>query len=80
MIDCSRIPLKDKGCHLIAGFVITLIVGFLTSVEYGILAGAIAGVGKEVYDYYDYGTFDNRDLFFTVVGTIIGGLILILMA
>lgn len=80
MIDCSRIPLKDKGCHLIAGFVITLIVGFLTSVEYGILAGAITGVGKEVYDYYDYGTFDNRDLFFTVVGTIIGGLILILVA
>jgi len=32
----------------------------------------MAGLGKEVYDYYDYGDFDQRDFLFTVAGSITG--------
>lgn len=84
MIDCSSIPYKDKGCHFIAGFVITFIVGLIAyyvGVDYpqghGVLAGVLAGVGKEVYDLYS--KFDFYDIISTWAGTFVGGAIVILL-
>ena len=85
-IDCTKIPLQDKGCHFIAGFIITLIVGFIAYFlgaeypqAYGITLGVIAGIGKELYDKYDYGDFDFFDAMVTGVGAFFGGLIVTLV-
>ena len=32
----------------------------------------IVGVGKEVYDFFDYGLFDNKDLLADCVGAVTG--------
>lgn len=86
MFDCSRIPLKDKGCHLIAGFVITLIVGLMFSVLYGVIAGAVAGLAKELYDEWKKRRgehpvgFDWFDLFATLLGTWVGGAVVVLVS
>ena len=86
MIDCSNIPYKDKGCHFIAGFVITLIIGLIAyyiGVDYpqghGVLAGVLAGVCKEAWDLYSYGKFDFYDIIATWAGTFFGGAIVILI-
>ena len=69
----------DKKLHLVAGLVISLVVGLIFSVGYGVLCGSLSGVAKEIKDYIAYGLFDKRDLFFTVVGSIVGGLIIVLV-
>lgn len=86
MIDCSNIPLKDKGCHFIAGFVITLVVGciaYFLGLDYpqghGVLAGVLAGVSKEAYDMYSYGKFDFYDIMATWIGVFIGGAIVVIL-
>lgn len=68
---------KDKQYHLIAGFLITLIFGLILDIRAGVFIGVLAGVVKETLDYFDYGVFDKRDAFFTAVGSIIAGLILV---
>lgn len=86
MIDCSKIPLQDKGCHFIAGFVITLTVGFIAYYAgaeypqgYGVLAGFIAGVAKEAKDQIDYRGADFFDFFATIAGTFFGGLVVTIL-
>ena len=65
-----KIP-YDKKLHLICGCIIALLVGLYNPI-YGLLAGMIAGVAKEVYDYYDYNLFDKYDMFYTWAGAVIG--------
>lgn len=62
---------KDKLYHFIAGFLISLIGGYFNQLC-GLFLGIFAGVAKEVYDYYDYGLFDKKDMLFTWLGAIIG--------
>ena len=76
---------RDKILHVIAGFVITLFVGFIAYYlcyeypqGYGILAGVLAGVGKEAFDEYRYGGADFFDLFATIVGVFFGGALVVL--
>ncbi len=85
MIDCNKIPYNDKGCHLIAGFTITLIIGFIAyylgfnnHVVYGLVAGSLAGAAKEAYDEYTYDGADFFDFFATIVGVFFGGAIVVL--
>ena len=87
MIDCSNIPYNDKGCHFIVGFVITLIVGLIAyyvGVDYpqgyGVLAGVVAGVGKEAVDLYRYDKFDYLDMFVTFIGSFFGGLLVVIVS
>ena len=61
----------DKLYHFIAGFLISLIGGYFNPLC-GLFLGIFAGVAKEVYDYYDYGLFDKKDMLFTWLGAIIG--------
>ena len=62
---------KDKLYHFIAGLILSLIGGYFNPL-YGLILGIFAGVAKEVYDYYDYGLFDKKDMLFTWLGAIIG--------
>ena len=62
----------DKKLHFLAGMVIAIIFTLLADDVTGFVAGVMAGLGKEVYDYYDYGSYDYRDSIFTVAGTIFG--------
>ena len=62
---------KDKLYHFIAGLILSLIGGYFNPL-YGLILGIQAGIGKEVYDYYDYGLFDKKDMLFTWLGAIIG--------
>lgn len=63
----------DKKLHFLCGLLISLLVG-LYNPAYGLLAGVVAGVAKEVevYDYFDYGLFDTKDMLFTWAGALIG--------
>lgn len=54
---------KDKVYHLIAGFIIQLLLGFIWVV--------IAAIGKEWYDEYKYGGWDWMDILFTMFGGLI---------
>ena len=62
----------DKKLHFLAGFIISVVFTLLAYDVVGLTAGVMAGLGKEVYDYYDYGDFDQRDFLFTVAGSIAG--------
>lgn len=61
----------DKKLHFLCGLLISLLIG-LYNPTYGLLAGMMAGVAKEVYDYYDYGVFDEDDMLATGVGAVVG--------
>ena len=69
---------QDKKLHLLAGIVIAIIFGWQNPLI-GLGAGFLAGVGKELYDEYDYGGFDKYDMFATWAGAVLGaGLVYIL--
>ena len=62
----------DKIYHLVSGFAISLIFGFINPVL-GLILAIIAGVGKEVYDkYIKKSAIDPLDVIATVVGGILG--------
>lgn len=67
----------DKKLHLLAGLAIAIIFGWHNPLI-GLSAGIIAGIAKEVYDYFDYGLFDKKDMLFTWLGAIIGALVIVL--
>lgn len=61
----------DKKLHILCGCIIALLIGLYNPV-YGLSAGVVAGIAKEVYDYLDYGLFDTKDMLFTWAGAVIG--------
>lgn len=65
-----KIP-YDKKLHFLFGCIIALLIGLYNPIC-GLSASVVAGVTKEVYDYYDYGLFDTKDMLFTWVGAAIG--------
>lgn len=69
---------EDKKLHLLAGLGIAIIFGWHNPLI-GLATGFLAGIGKELYDEYDYGGFDKYDMFATWAGTVLGaGLVYIL--
>ena len=59
---------KDKQYHLVAGFLIALLTGWVNPFA-GLTLVVLAGVGKEVYDMYvPNHTVDVWDAIYTVVG------------
>ena len=69
----------DKKLHLASGLAIAFVFG-IANPWIGLGCGMAAGVAKEIYDYFDYGLFDKKDMLFTWLGATIGaGLIYILL-
>ena len=77
----------DKKLHFIAGLCISVAAMLLYFYYYGTVnvllgvgGGMVAGVAKEIYDYFDYGLFDELDMLITWLGATVGaGLIYILL-
>ena len=62
----------DKIYHFIAGFIISLIFGFINPVL-GLALAIIAGVGKEIYDKkIKKSVIDPLDVIATVLGGVLG--------
>ena len=70
----------DKIYHFIAGFIISLIFGFINPVL-GLGMAVLAGLLKDVIwdKFLKKGTFEVLDIFFTGVGGVIGMTIAILI-
>ena len=71
---------KDKKLHFLAGVIVCFVVALIfKNPMYGLIASVIAGIGKEIYDYYDYGKFDFADALATWVGGIAGYIVGVLV-
>lgn len=66
----------DKKLHFTAGLIIAIACGFMFNAYYALLAAFCAGIAKEIYDLYDYGKFDWRDMVVTWLGGFVGFIIL----
>ena len=66
-----KIP-EDKKLHFEAGLGLSIILGLLFTPLFGLQIGIAAGIGKELYDWYDYGTFDTLDMIATWIGASVG--------
>ena len=68
----------DKKLHFVVCFAIAFalypIIGWL-----GIGTSLATGIGKELYDYYDYGKFSWSDILADVAGIIVAILTIILI-
>lgn len=63
---------KDKKLHILAGFLISLIIGYLFTPLIGLQLSVLAGICKEIRDYFDYGGFDIVDMLATWCGGALG--------
>jgi len=64
---------RDKQLHILAGLVVFVVVGFLSSPITGLIAGILAGLVKEMFDrYIQDENFDIKDLLATVAGAVLG--------
>ena len=74
------IPLEpDKKAPLVMGFLISLVFGLIFTNTIGLIAGAVAAVGKEIRDEISYGGFDLKDLYVTISGSLIAFVIVTLL-
>lgn len=62
----------DKVLHIAVGFLVGIGLSFLFANYIALIVGATLAVGKEFYDYKDYGKFDFFDMFVTLLGTVVG--------
>ncbi len=58
--------------HFLAGLLIAISAGFFFGPEWGPAAAALAGLAKEIYDYFDYGEADILDAVATLAGGFAG--------
>ena len=71
---------QDKIMHFIAGIIVCFVVALIfKNPMYGLIGAVIAGIGKEVWDYYDYGKPDFMDCLATWVGGIAGYIVSVLV-
>lgn len=72
--------MNDKAYHMLAGVAISLLFGWLTrDVLIGFTSALLAGIAKEIYDYYGNGTSEMNDIIATAQGGAIGLIILTVM-
>ena len=58
----------DKLSHFFAGAAIAATVALYLDPLYGLVAGILAGLAKELYDRAGYGTPDFKDFIATALG------------
>lgn len=68
--------MSDKQLHFAISFVITLAISVLTNVYIGVAVAIVAGVGKEMCDYYGNGTPEVGDLIADAGGIVLAVLLL----
>ncbi len=66
----------DKRLHFLAGLLISLAAGALFAPAWGLTAAAVAGLLKEVRDYFSYGGPDPWDVIATVAGGLAGYIVM----
>ena len=72
--------MNDKAYHMVAGFIISMLFGWLAhDALAGFTVALVAGVVKEVYDYFGHGTSELNDIIATAQGGAIGLIILIMI-
>lgn len=69
---------KDKILHFIVCFCICLILFPLIG-WWSIGTAIITGIGKEVYDYKDYGNFSWEDIVADVLGVVCGIVVIMIV-
>lgn len=62
----------DKQAHFWAGLAICLAVSLFAGPVTGVIVASVAGVIKEVLDYFGRGTPDVLDAVATILGAVIG--------
>ena len=69
---------KDKELHVLCGFAICVFVGLIFNSNIGLLVSCLAGIGKEVYDYFHpkQHSVELADFIATMFGGVVGFLIL----
>ena len=69
----NKLPIikQDKANHFIYGFAIFIICNLFLNDWHSLSIVFIFGLGKEIYDEFDYGGFDIFDLFWTILPGII---------
>lgn len=71
---------KDKTLHFNAGLAIAIVFGVFFGAVVGLLLAVVAGIGKEVYDYYtEKGTPEIADVMYTWFGGAVGFIITLLL-
>lgn len=63
---------QDKVLHWIAGFITGVVVTLVFGGAIGFLAGFGVALGKELYDKFYNGVVDYFDMFFTLMASVIG--------
>ena len=72
--------MNDKMKHLLAGIAISLLFGWLAhDVLAGFTSALLAGVAKELYDYYGNGTSELNDIIATAQGGVVGLVVLVVI-
>jgi len=80
MVNCEKVPYKDKGCHAIVGFLIGAVSAFFYQGILVIVPMLLAGLGKEMYDEFIKKTsFDFMDFLATTIGGVVGILLVLTM-
>lgn len=64
-----KLPLipQDKANHAIYGFVIFMISNIFLNEYYSLGIVCLFAIGKEIYDQYDYGGFDYKDVLASII-------------
>ena len=68
---------RDKLLHFIAGAIASIVVYVVTfNVTTAVAFSALLGIGKEVYDSRGHGTVEVLDAVATVVGGVVGAILI----
>ena len=72
----------DKIMHIVCGYAIAITFGLIFGIKFGLVFATFAGAFKELYDYFHPETHsvEIADLFATVVGGIVGCIVLEIIA
>ena len=71
--------MNDKALHMIAGLIISLVLGWIYSPLLGLVVAIIAGIAKELWDYMGNGVSDFKDILATAEGGFIGYILLFIL-
>lgn len=69
---------NDKILHMIAGFFLAVVFGFIYSPWVGAIVATLAGIAKEIYDYFHGGVSEWDDFAVTMQGGLAGAVLVAL--